>query len=138
MLALLAAIPGIGSFVATIVASVFNAKVQIATAKIGGDTAIATALVKATETAAHERTAALAVIAGNTLLTLLIVGFAGPPLIYEWKVVVYDTVLGLGSTPPIHGEVAAWLHTIIGFIFGTTGAVAIGKMWFGRGGAAAS
>lgn len=34
------------------------------------------------------------------------------------KVVVWDTVLGWGSTPPLHGDIATWSGMIMAFWFG--------------------
>src|SRR6185503_13984350 len=34
--------------------------------------------------------------------------FAAAFIIYTWKVVVWDKVLGLGSTPALSGDVAQW------------------------------
>jgi hypothetical protein len=36
-----------------------------------------------------------------------------PIIIYLWKVIVWDKVLGLGSTDPITGMVADWTGTIL-------------------------
>ena len=38
---------------------------------------------------------------------------AFPLIIYLWKVIVWDKVLGLGTTDPITGMVADWIGTII-------------------------
>ena len=38
---------------------------------------------------------------------------AFPIVIYLWKVVVYDKVLGFGATDPIEGQVADWVGTIL-------------------------
>ena len=38
---------------------------------------------------------------------------AFPLVIYLWKVIVWDKVLGLGTTDPITGMVADWIGTII-------------------------
>jgi hypothetical protein len=38
---------------------------------------------------------------------------AAPVIIYFWKVIVWDKVLGLGSTDPITGMVADWTGMII-------------------------
>ena len=38
---------------------------------------------------------------------------AFPIIIYFWKVIVWDKVLGLGSTDPITGMIADWTGTII-------------------------
>lgn len=42
-------------------------------------------------------------------------------VLYLGKVVVWDTMLGLGSTPAIHGDVAGWLGLIAMFLFGKRG-----------------
>jgi hypothetical protein len=36
-----------------------------------------------------------------------------PVIIYLWKVIVWDKVLGLGSTDPIAGDVAQWAGAIV-------------------------
>jgi len=41
-----------------------------------------------------------------------------PVVIYLWKVVVYDKVLGLGTTDPITGDVGAWAGVIVTTYFG--------------------
>lgn len=38
---------------------------------------------------------------------------AAPVIIYLWKVIVFDKVLGLGSTDPIDGVVAEWAGAIV-------------------------
>ena len=40
---------------------------------------------------------------------------------YLAKVVVWDTMLGLGSTPAIHGDVGNWMGLIAMFLFGKRG-----------------
>jgi hypothetical protein len=39
--------------------------------------------------------------------------FAFAFIIYVWKVVVFDKVLGLGSTPVLSGEVAQWAMIVL-------------------------
>jgi len=38
---------------------------------------------------------------------------AAPVVIYLWKVIVWDKVLGLGTTDAIGGDVAAWAGAIV-------------------------
>lgn len=38
---------------------------------------------------------------------------AAPVVIFMWKVIVWDTVLGLGVTPALKGDVASWAGAII-------------------------
>lgn len=130
--ALLALIPGLNTLVSSITTSFFNAKVQITQAKIGGDRDVAVRLVQAAEAQAHEDTAKLGIIASNKLLTLLLIAFAVPLVWFEWKVIVWDTILGLGTTEAVKGQVADWGNTIIYFLFGAPTAMALGKMWFTR------
>jgi hypothetical protein len=40
---------------------------------------------------------------------------------YFTKVVVYDVMLGLGSTPALHGSIADWMGLIAMFLFGKRG-----------------
>lgn len=130
--ALLALIPGLSTLVTSITTAFFNAKVQITQARIGGDRDVAVQLVQAAVQQEHEDTAKLGIIAGNKLLTIMLVAFATPLIWFEWKVIVYDTILGLGTTDAVKGQVADWGNTIIYFLFGSPTVVALGKMWFTR------
>jgi hypothetical protein len=141
MLAFLGMIPIIGQIVTGITTAFFNAKVSLVQARIGGDRDVAVKLVQAAAQESHENTSRLSIIAGNRLLTFLIVAFAFPLVIFEFKVVVIDIVIGPGSflgfhwvgdTDPIRGQVADWATTIIGFIFGSATVTTVGRMWFGR------
>ena len=132
MLAFFSAIPVVGNIITFIIGKVFDAKVAITQAKTGADRDVAVEVVKTAAVAEQARVSGLAVIAGNKLLTILVVSFAAPLVIFEWKVVVYDIVLGLGSTDPIKGQVAEWANVIIASLFGTTTAVTLGRMWFNR------
>lgn len=130
--AILALIPGLNTLVTSITTAFFNAKVSITQAKIGGDRDVAVKLVQAAAQADHENTARLSIIAGNKFLTFLLIAMATPLVVYEWKVIVYDTILGWGSTPAVKGQVADWGNTIIYFLFGSPTVMGIGKMWFNR------
>jgi len=44
--------------------------------------------------------------------------FAFPFVIYVWKVVVWDRVLNLGSTPALTGDVAQWAMIVLTAYFG--------------------
>src|SRR3569833_3629665 len=39
--------------------------------------------------------------------------FAGAFIIYTWKVVVWDKVLALGSTPALNGDIAHWAMLVL-------------------------
>jgi hypothetical protein len=44
--------------------------------------------------------------------------FAFAFIIYVWKVVVFDKVLGLGATDPLSGDVAQWAVIVLTAYFG--------------------
>jgi hypothetical protein len=44
--------------------------------------------------------------------------FAGAFIIYVWKVVVWDRVLGLGTTDALTGDVAQWAMIVLTAYFG--------------------
>jgi uncharacterized phiE125 gp8 family phage protein len=44
--------------------------------------------------------------------------FALAFIVYVWKVVVFDKVLGLGSTDPLSGDVAQWAMIVLTAYFG--------------------
>lgn len=137
MLAILGLIPGVLSLIQFVTGKIFDAKVQITSARIGGDVEKAKAIVTLAQTEAHERTAWLSVVAGSTLLTFLIVAFALPLVIFEWQAIVWDKVFcphfptsyGFScSTEAIRGQIADWANTIIVAIFGAPTTISLGKM----------
>jgi hypothetical protein len=146
MFALLGIIPGLLNLVQFVVGKAFDAKVALVQARLNVDRDVATKLVEAATAQEHENTSKLSVIASNPLLTFLLVGFATPFVIFIWKVVVVDIVIGpghihlpfmsdfiwKGETDAIRGQVGDWGNTIIAFLFGSATTVALGKMWFGR------
>lgn len=132
MLAFLALIPGLGTLVSSIVSAVFNAKVSITQAKLGADRDVAVKLVQAAAQQEHENTERLGLFASNKFLTFLLIAFALPLVATEWKVYIWDTMLGWGTTDAVKGEVANWGNTIIYFLFGAPTVMGLGKMWFTR------
>jgi hypothetical protein len=132
MLAFLSLIPGISTLITSVTTAFFNAKVQITQAKIGGDRDVAVQLVQAAATQEHENTARLGIIASNKLLTIMLITAAVPLISYEWKVYIWDAMLGWGSTDPVKGQVAEWGNTVWYFLFGSPTVMGLGKMWFSR------
>lgn len=132
MFALLSLIPGVASVAEGISKAWFDTKVRLVTARIGGDRDVAVSLVEAAAKQEHENTNKLSIIASNKFLTILLITAAIPLVGYEWKVIVWDTMLGLGSTPAVKGQVAEWGNTVWYFLFGTPAIMSLGKMWFSR------
>lgn len=133
-LALLSAIPGIGSIIQGIEKTFFDAKVRLVQIRTGADVTVATQMVSAAMQKEAANVSRLNIFASNKFLTFLLIAFAVPIVAYEWQVVVYDNIIMNGghTTPAIKGEVADWMNTIIYFLFGAPTAMGIGKMWFGR------
>jgi hypothetical protein len=125
MWVLLGLIPGLLDLVKNWQKNKYDAQVAITTAKVGGDRDVAVAAIQGQSTR-------LAAVAGSKILTLLVVAFAAPLVIYINKVVVWDIVLGLGSTDPIKGQVAEWANTIIAFVFGAPTLLVLGRMFSSR------
>lgn len=134
IMTLLGLIPGISSLVQSFVGAYFNSKVAITTAKIGGDTAVAQALIVAAAKVEVSNVDRLKVIGGSWVLSFLVIGFALPWIAYEWRVVVWDNVINVGatSTPAIGGDVALWAKTIIACLFGSGTVLTAGHMYFNR------
>jgi hypothetical protein len=57
-------------------------------------------------------------LAGTPVARFVQLGFAIPPMLYSAKIIIWDTMLGWGTTPAIHGDVAVWCNLIISFFFG--------------------
>lgn len=58
--------------------------------------------------------------------------FAFPIIVFMWKVVVWDVVLGLGTTDPLRGDVGVWAGYIIIAFFGGRTAEKIATLIWGR------
>lgn len=48
--------------------------------------------------------------------------------LYVAKIVVYDTMLGMGSTPPLHGDVSTWIGWLMAMWFGGRSAEKIAQI----------
>src|ERR1700750_2830170 len=119
ILAFFQAIPAITGGLNNFVAHYYDAKVQITTARIGGDVNVAKQLVSGVVAEGQTRVSFLQAVGQSKFLVFLIGGFATPFMIYVWKIVVFDIVLNLGSTDAIRGNVADWGGIIIASIFGS-------------------
>ncbi len=131
-IALIGAIPGISTVITTVTTAVFNSKVAIAQARLGADRDVAVAVVQAAAQQEISRSNALGVVAGSKVLSSILLLMIIPPIIFEWKVYLWDTILGWGTTGPVHGQVADWSNTVIAFVFGSTTILTLGQMFFNR------
>ncbi|MGF6431504.1 hypothetical protein [Bradyrhizobium elkanii] len=138
ILAFFQAIPAITGSINNFVSKYYDAKVQITTARIGGNVDVAKALVSGVVAEGGVRVEFLKAVSQSKFLMVLVGGFALPWIAYEWKVVLWDNMLCLsiygvtGFTPTIKGLVADWAGVILAGIFGTGSVMAVGQMFFNR------
>lgn len=133
LLTLLNFIPGISSLVQTITTKWMDTKANMYATKMGVTKEVAIEAIRAQAKDNETKVGWLQAVAGSRFLQLIVGGFAGPWIIYGWKVVVWDNILHkffwgvYGFTPPIGGLVGDWANIILGGIFVTsTGLVAAG------------
>jgi hypothetical protein len=138
ILAFFQAIPAITGGINNFTNKYYDAKVQITTARIGGDRDVAKQLVTGIVAEGQTRVEFLRVVSQSPFLMFLVGGFAFPWMVYQAKVVLYDNIMSqwfygvYGFTPPISGTVGEWAGVIIAGIFGTGGVMAVGQMFFNR------
>lgn len=138
ILAFFQAIPAITGGITAWTQAFYNAKVEITKAKIGGDVTVASQLVTGLVAQGQTRVEFLRVVSQSKFLMWIVGGFAGPWIIYEWKVVVWDNIFSMylygiyGFTPAIKGTVGDWAGLIIGGIFGAGSVMAVGHAYFNR------
>lgn len=132
ILGLLSYIPGFLTFATAITNKAFDTKVALYQAKTGAARDVAVAAITAAVTTDQAKAGWIAALAQNPIMMGIVVGFALPPIIYEWKVIVYDNVWaywGKYYTPAIGGSVADWATTILYGIFLTGGGLGIAHAW---------
>jgi hypothetical protein len=138
ILAFFQALPAITGGFNNFVSKYYDSKVQITTARIGGDVTVARAMVSGVVAEGGVRVEFLKTVSQSKFLMCLVGGFAGPWIIYEWKVVAWDNIVcpwlygAPGFTPTITGLVADWSGVILAGIFGTGSVMAVGQMFFNR------
>lgn len=138
ILAFFQAIPAITGGITAFTQAYYNAKVQITTARVGGDVSVAKQLVTGVVAEGQVRVEFLKAVSQSKFLMFLVGGFAFPWIVYQAKVVLWDNILAFaifgayGFTPEIKGTVGAWAGVIIAGIFGTGSVMAVGQMFFNR------
>jgi hypothetical protein len=138
ILAFFKAVPAITGGITAFTTAYYNAKVQIKTAQIGGDVSVAKQLISGIVAEGQVRVEFLKTVAQSKFLMWIVGLFAGPWIIYEWKVVVWDNIVAFaiygkyGFTPPIEGTVGTWAGIILTGIFGAGTVMAGAQMYFNR------
>lgn len=138
ILAFFSAIPAIMQGTTAFAQAFYNAKVQITTARVGGDVSVAKALVAGINVEGQTRVSFLETVSHSRFLQFVVGGFAFPWIVYGNKVIVWDNVICImvwgvaGFTPAIKGDVATWAPIILGGVFGTGSVMALGQMFYNR------
>lgn len=132
ILAFLNMIPGLSNMITAVTSAYFNSKVQLVAARIGGDTAIATAMVTGITAEGQVRVSFLQTVSHSYFLMFLVGGFALPIMVFMAKCIVWDKVLAWGHTDPLEGTVATMANIIVTGIFGAGSIMGIGHMYFNR------
>lgn len=132
VLAFLNMIPGLSTVIQAVTQAYFNSKVQLASIRVGGDVAIAKSMVTGIVAEGQVRVSFLQTVAQSKFLMFLVGGFALPIMLFNFKCIVWDTMLRLGTTPPIGGQVADYMSTILYGIFGMGSVMGVGHMYFNR------
>ncbi len=130
ILAALGLIPGLGSIVQAITKSWFEAKTNITIARLGVDRDVAVEMIRSEAQVTEGRAKLWGAIGASKALMAIVIVMAIPITWFEWKVVVYDTILGLGSTDAIKGDVSVWMNSIVYSIFGSATVLAGVQHWW--------
>lgn len=119
---LLGLIPGISSLIQGVTAAWFNSKVQLYQAKMGVAREVAVAAIQAEVANNQAKVSWIMALASNPAMMFIVVGFAMPFIIYEWKAIAYDKVWmgGATTTDVIAGPLADWANIILSGIFVTS------------------
>jgi hypothetical protein len=103
-----------------------DSKVAMYQTRMGVTREVAVQAIQAEVTNNQTKVNWLNAIAHSRFLQFIVGGFAGPWIIYGWKVIVWDNIVHkfiwgvYGFTPPITGLVGSWAAIILGGIFVTT------------------
>lgn len=129
IIAFITALPALSNGITGFLTKYYDVKLEMTKARIGGDTEVAKALVTGVVQEGQVRVSFLHEVAQSKFLMFLMGGFAIPPMLYNAKVIVWDTMLGLGSTPAIHGDVALYMNIVVTGIFGVSSVAAVTSAW---------
>lgn len=131
ILTLLNLIPGVSSLIQFVTGKWLDSKVAMYQTRMGVTKEVAITAIQAEIENNRTKVPWLQAVAASGFLQFIVGGFAGPWIIYGWKVIVWDNIVHhffwgvYGYTPPIAGLVADWAGIILGGIFVTSTGVGI-------------
>lgn len=82
------------------------------------DAAVDTEAIRAATEAARAQADIVKAEQGSWMTRLVRPAFAAPFVVYVWKLVIWDKVLGWGSTDPLGADLTALMQVIVGAYFG--------------------
>lgn len=123
---LLNLIPGVSSLIQFVAGKWMDTKVAMYQTRWGVTKDVALGAIQAEVVNNQTKVGWLNAVASSKFLMLIVGGFAGPWIVYGWKVIVWDNIVhkffwGIyGFTPPIGGFVGNWSEIILSGIFVTS------------------
>lgn len=133
LMAVLHLIPGFTSLATTFISKHYDSQVAMYQARWGVSRDVAITAIQAMAQDNQTKVSWIQAVSASPVFAIVVLGFALPPIIFEWKVVVIDNVIaywGKGYTPAIGGEVGIWMGTIITGVFITAGGAGIAHTVF--------
>jgi len=103
----------LGGPVVTGLINAYKAKLDAAHTRDGIAADLAAKEIEAEIEARKQASAIIMAEQGRWYTAIIRPLLAAPVIIYFWKVIVWDKVLGLGTTDPINGMIADWTGTVI-------------------------
>lgn len=135
ILAILNMIPGVSSLIQFVVGKLYDSKVAMYQTRWGVTRDVAVAAIQAQAPLAQAQVSWIMALAQNPVMMGVVVGFALPWIILEWKVIVYDNVWahwGQYMTDPVKGVIGDWGNTILAGIFITGGGLGVAHAVFNK------
>lgn len=119
-------IPGLSTLIQFVVGKYMDSKVAMYQTRWGVTKDVAIAAINAETLNNQAKIGWLNAVASSRFLQFIVGGFAGPWIIYGWKVIAWDNIIHkfiwdtYGFTPPIGGLVGSWANIILSGIFVTS------------------
>ena len=98
--------------------NVYKAKLEAGNTQDAKATELAIKEIEADIEARKQATTIIVAEQGRWYTAIIRPLFALPLIIYFWKTIIYDKVLGLGATDPLTGMIGEWAGLIIIAYFG--------------------
>jgi len=126
IMTILGMIPGLSALIQFVVGKYMDSKVAIYQTRMGVTKEVAVEAVRSETVNNQTKVNWLNAVANSRFLQFIVGGFAGPWIVYSWKVIVWDNIVHkffwgtYAYTPTIHGNIGDGFNVIITGIFVTS------------------